>query len=148
MIFVVTKKVGQQIFFYSFLLLLFLDPGSRIPVWDPRSEIWDGQKSGSGTRNTEIIVPYVVGTVPGCDVCLSICTTDPNPDDTLSSLCEGPAAQTACPHHRNRAAAVAAAAAAVVAAAVAAVAVVLATCQQLLPHAGQIAGGNRCSFAA
>jgi len=140
-IFVATKKVGQKIFFHSFLLLLFLDPGSRKPIRDPRSGIWDGQKSGSGIRNTEIIVPYVVGTVPGCDVCLSICTTDPNPDDTLSSLCEGPAAQTACPHHRHRAA---------VAAAAAIAAAVLASCQQLLPpHAGQIAGWDgRCSFAA
>ncbi len=87
--------------------------------------------------------------VPGCDVCLGICTTDPNPDDTLSSLCEGPAAQTACPHHRHRAAAVAAAVVAVAVADVAAaVAVVLASCQQLLPpHAGQIAGGNGRSFA-
>ncbi len=102
------------------------------------------------------------GTVPGCDVCLGICATD-----TLSSLCEGPAAQTACPHHRHRAAvavvavaaaAVAAAAAAVAvsvaavavaATAVAAVAVVLSSCQQLLPpHAGQIASWNGCSFAA
>ncbi len=82
---------------------------------------------------------------------MSICTTDPNPDDTLSSLCEGPAAQTACPHHRHRAAAVnaAAVAAAVAAVAVAIVAVVLASRQQLLPHhAGQISGWNRRPFAA